>query len=355
MPGMIEELLAPAVVTLCASLVATRLAMELARRLSFLDRPGGELHKQQAAAVPYGGGLAMAVAVALGLAMVALLPPLGAIPLEGSNPKHGSLVPVYLGALALLAVGLYDDLHPLRPGVKLLCQAAIAALVVPSAGLGIDSLRAWPPLYYGAAWAWLVLVSNAYNLLDHADGLCGSVATVSALVLFSGGIMSGDLDFARWCLMLAAALVGFLAWNLPPARIYMGDAGSLPLGFLIGAGTLSVTFWPSGVSGSPLAVLSPVLITALPLFDTATVVIKRLASHRPIMLGDRNHISHRLRRLGLTPRRSLLTAIVLQAALSAGALQLRTESLLTGAVVIAQSLAIFVVVVFLETARDDHG
>jgi UDP-GlcNAc:undecaprenyl-phosphate GlcNAc-1-phosphate transferase len=355
MPEMIEELLAPAVVTLCASLIATRLTMWLSRRLSFLDRPGGEAHKQQAAAVPYGGGLAMAVAVAIGLATVALWPPLNAIPLEGSNPKHGSLVPVYLGALALLAVGLYDDLRPLRPGVKLLFQAVIAALVVPSAGLGIESLRAWPPLYYGAAWAWLVLVSNAYNLLDHADGMCGSVATVSALVLFSGGIMSGDLDFARWCLMLAAACVGFLAWNLPPARIYMGDAGSLPLGFLIGAGTLSVTFWPSGVSGSPLAVLSPVLITALPLFDTATVVIKRLASRRPIMQGDRNHISHRLRRLGLTPRRSLLTAIVLQAALAAGALQLRTESLLTGAVVIAQSLAIFVVVVFLETARDDHG
>jgi UDP-GlcNAc:undecaprenyl-phosphate/decaprenyl-phosphate GlcNAc-1-phosphate transferase len=355
MREMIEELLAPAVVTLCASLIATRTAMWLARRWSFLDRPGGELHKQQSAAVPYGGGLAMAVAVALGLAMVALLPALTAIPLEGGSPKHGSMVPVYLGALALLVVGLYDDLRPLRPGIKLLFQAAIAAVVVPTAGLGIDSLRSWPPLYYGAAWAWLVLVSNAYNLLDHADGMCGSVATVSALVLFSGGIMSGDLDFARWCLMLAAAFIGFLAWNLPPARIYMGDAGSLPLGFLIGAGTLSVTFWPSGFSGSPLAVLSPVLITALPLFDTLTVVIKRLASRRPIMQGDRNHISHRLRRLGLTPRRSLLTAIVLQAALAAGALQLRTESLLTGAVVIAQSLAIFVVVVFLETARDDHG
>ncbi len=358
MPGMIEELLAPAVVTLCASLIATRVAMWLSRRWSFLDRPGGELHKQQAAAVPYGGGLAMAVAVALGLATTVSLWPSPAQrhrARSASAPKHGSLVPVYLGALALLAVGVYDDLRPLRPGVKLLCQAAIAAVVVPSAGLGIDSLRSWPPLYYGAAWAWLVLVSNAYNLLDHADGMCGSVATVSALVLFSGGIMSGDLDFARWCLMLAAACLGFLAWNLPPARIYMGDAGSLPLGFLIGAGTLSVTFWPSGVSGSPLAVLSPVLITALPLFDTATVVIKRLASRRPIMQGDRNHISHRLRRLGLTPRRSLLTAIVLQAALSAGAIQLRTESLLTGAVVIAQSLAIFVVVVFLETARDDHG
>jgi UDP-GlcNAc:undecaprenyl-phosphate GlcNAc-1-phosphate transferase len=351
---MIEELLVPAGVTLVVSVVATRLTMWLARKLQFLDRPGGEAHKQQAVAVPYGGGLAMCSAIVIGLITLRYLP-LPALALEGGSPDHGSMLPIYLGAVALLGVGWYDDVRPLRPWMKLLAQALIAAVVVPTAGLGIDSLRAYPPLYYGAAWMWLVLVSNAYNLLDHADGLCASVAVVSALVLFSGGIMSGDLDFARWCLILSAGVVGFLVWNLPPARIYMGDAGSLPLGFLIGAGTLSVTFWPSGESGSPLSILSPVLITALPLFDTATVVLKRLARHQPIMKGDRNHISHRLRRLGLTPRRSLLTAILLQVALAAGALQLRTDSLLTAVVVIAQSLAFFVVVVFLETTRDQHG
>jgi UDP-GlcNAc:undecaprenyl-phosphate GlcNAc-1-phosphate transferase len=218
--------------------------------------------------------------------------------------------------------------------------------------LAIDSLRPFGVVAWLAAWAWMVAVSNAYNLLDHADGLCGSIAGVSALVLFSGAVLSGDLELGRLCLVLAAAITGFLVWNWPPARIYMGDAGSMGIGFLIGAGTLSVTFWPSGVSGSPLAILSPVLITALPLFDTASVIVKRLRRHRPIMQGDRNHISHRLARLGLTPRRGLLTAIALQVALAAGALQLRSDDLLPGVVVIAQSLAIFVAVVFLETARD---
>jgi UDP-GlcNAc:undecaprenyl-phosphate GlcNAc-1-phosphate transferase len=115
-----------------------------------------------------------------------------------------------------------------------------------------------------------------------------------------------------------------------------------------------VTFWPSGESGSQLAVLAPVLITALPLFDTATVVVKRLRRNKPIMQGDRNHISHRLHRLGMTPPRRLLTAIAVQVALAAGALQLRTQDLLTAAIVIAQSAAIFIVVVLLETTRDHH-
>lgn len=343
---MLDVLLVPMAVALVLSFICTRIALELARRLAFLDRPGAELHKQQALAVPYGGGVAMAVAIAVAL----LVAP--AFPVDGEPADHGPLWPIYAGAGALLLVGLADDVRPLGPRTKLAAQALIAAAVVPLADLGIDSLKPWPWLSYGIAWAWLVLVSNAYNLLDHADGLCGSVAAVSALVLFSGAVLSGDLELGRMCLVLAAAIAGFLAWNWPPARIYMGDAGSLAIGFLIGAGTLSVTFWPSGESGSPLAILSPVLITALPLFDTASVVVKRLRRHRPIMQGDRNHISHRLARLGLTPRRGLLTAIALQVALAAGALQLRSEDLLPGVVVIAQSLAIFVAVVFLETARD---
>ena len=353
---MFDVLLLPVLVACAVSLAATRLCIALAVRLRFLDRPGSEAHKLQARAVPYGGGAGMAVAVAAGLAAAAWLPALGAGAnrLADDTPAvdHGSLLPICLGALALFLVGLVDDLRPLPARVKLVAQALVAAVVVPLADLGIDTFQHQPVLYYGVAWAWLVLVTNAYNLLDHADGLCGSVATVSLLAIFSGALLSGDVELARLVLVMVGAIAGFLVWNLPPARVYMGDAGSLPLGFLVGCGTLSVTFWPSGESGSQLAVLTPLLLTALPLFDTATVVIKRLRRRVPIMKGDRSHISHRLSRLGLTPRRSLLTAVSLQLALAAGALQLRTDDLLSGVVVLAQSAAIFVAVVFLETTRD---
>jgi len=347
---MLDSLLLPMVAAFLISVLATRVAMAIAGRLAFLDRPGAEAHKQQTRAVPYGGGGAMALAVTAALLISLTLPPLEI----AGVPDHGPLWPLFAGTAALFLVGLIDDLHPLGARSKLLAQVVIAGGTVWFGDLALDSLRAWPWLAYGLAWAWLVLVSNAYNLLDHDDGLCASIAVVSALVLFSGAQLSGDAELARLWLVLVGALLGFLVWNRPPARIYMGDAGSLPLGFLIGAGTLSVTFWPSGESGSQLAVLSPVLITALPLFDTATVVVKRLRRGAPIMQGDRNHISHRLHRLGMTPRRRLLTAIAVQVALAAGALQLRTQEFLTAAVVIAQAAAIFVVVVLLETTRDKH-
>lgn len=347
---MLDALLLPMAVAFLISVIATRLAMYFAGRLAFLDRPGTEAHKQQTRAVPYGGGAAMAVALAGALLVALLLPPL---PTDGAL-DHKPLWPLFAGTAALFLVGLFDDVRPLGARTKLAAQVVIAGATVWFGDLGLDSLRPWPVLSYGLAWAWLVLVSNAYNLLDHDDGLCGSIAVVSALVLFSGAQLSGDADLARLWLVLVGAILGFLVWNRPPARIYMGDAGSLPLGFIIGAGTLSVTFWPSGESGSPLAVLTPVLITALPLFDTATVVIKRLRRNKPIMQGDRNHISHRLHRLGMTPPRRLLTAIAVQVALAAGALQLRTQELLTAAVVVAQAAAIFVVVVLLETTRDRH-
>lgn len=348
---MLESLLLPFAIAFIVAVIATRVSITVAARLAFLDRPGAEAHKQQTRAVPYGGGAGMAVAVGVTLLLVALIPALQTVSLATGR---GPWWPLAVGALGLFIVGLIDDLKPMRARTKLLSQIFFAGVTVWFGDLGLDSLRAWPLLSYGLAWAWLVLVSNAYNLLDHDDGLCASIAVVSVLVIFSGAQLSEDGIFAQFCLILVGALLGFLVWNRPPARIYMGDAGSLPLGFIIGVGTLSVTFWPSGETGSPLSVLAPVLITALPLFDTATVVIKRLRRHQPIMQGDRNHISHRLHRLGMTPKRRLLTAIAVQVALAAGAIQLRSEEFLTAAVVIAQAAAIFMVVVLLETTRDHH-
>jgi UDP-GlcNAc:undecaprenyl-phosphate/decaprenyl-phosphate GlcNAc-1-phosphate transferase len=343
---MLTALIIPICATLIMAIIATWAAIYLAKRLRFLDTPGVEAHKQQTHAVPYGGGIAMAVAVGIGLSLAYFLP------IEHDQPSRPWLC-IAAGALALLLVGFYDDVKRLSANKKLLAQAIIAGVVVYYGELNLDSLREWPILSYGLAWLWLVLVSNAYNLLDHDDALCGSIAVVSALVLVSGSLLSGDVETARIYLLIIAAILGFLWWNRPPARVYMGDAGSLALGFLIGVGTLMVTFWPSGESGSPLAILSPVLITALPLFDTASVVIKRLRTGQPIMRGDRNHISHRLQRLGLSPKRRLLTAIALQIALAAGALLLRSEDLLTAIVIIAQAGAICVVFILLETTRSE--
>lgn len=332
------------VVTACAAGLIRRGAV----RLGFLDQPGAEAHKQQAQAVPYGGGLAVGLGLAAALVAGWLLVPVPPVP----DADRTVILPVLLGAAALFIVGLIDDRHRLSARTKLLCQALVAAAVVPTAHLGIDSLRDQPLLYYGLSWAWLVLITNAYNLIDHADGLCGTIAGISAVVLAIGAGLSHDAAQALLFAALAGALAGFLLWNAPPARLYLGDAGSLPVGFLIGAGTLGVTFWPSGEGGTSLAILSPLLITALPLFDTAAVTVKRLRLGTAVLRGDRNHVGHRLGRLGLSPRRSLLTVAALQAALAAGTIHLRHADASTALIVLAQSAAILVAMLFLETMRD---
>lgn len=323
----------------------------IAGRLRFLDRPGSEAHKAQARSVPYGGGIGMALAMALVLTPAFIL--IGGEdhvpPLLGRSTV---IMPLMVGAGVLFLLGLVDDWRPQRAWVKLAIQAVVCAGAVWAGDLDIDSLHGLPILAYGLAWCWLLLITNAYNLLDHADGLSASVALVSAGVLLIGSIGGDDLILSTVWATLMGCLAGFLVWNLPPARIYMGDSGSLPLGFLIGVGTLSVTFWPSEEGGSPLAILSPLLITAIPLFDTAVVVVKRLRRGQPLHIGDRNHISHRLSRLGVGPRASLAAVVALQISLAAGALQLRDQEWTPGLVVLAQSAAVLLAVVLLETSRD---
>jgi len=342
-------LILPSAIVLSA--VSVGICRVCARRWSFMDRPGLEAHKQQTTAVPYGGGIGMGIALALCVLGAWFLFP--AAQRRTELMEHGNTPFVALfGALLLFGLGLWDDLRRLRAGIKMLVQAVVCAGAVWAGHFGIDSLAAMPGVAFLVAWCWLMLVTNVYNLLDHADGLSGSVALVSASVLLYGSLAAGDLASSVLWAALMGCLGGFLLWNLPPARIYMGDSGSLPLGFLIGVGTLSVTFWPSAEGGTPLAILSPLLITAIPLFDTAVVVTKRIRRGASPFIGDRNHISHRLSRLGMGPKKSLATVVALQIALAAGTLQLRTQDWLTASVILAQAAAVLLAVILLETSRD---
>jgi len=339
-------LLPPFIALLGAAGLCT-VAIRFAPGLRFVDRPGSEAHKLHGRTIPYGGGPAMAMAVIAALLCSLVLP----------LPEAGAGLPwaVLAGAIALVAIGMVDDVRPLPAKLKLAVQMLICAAAVTLADLPVDFLRHYHPiLAWLAAFGWLLLMTNAYNLLDHADGLSGSVALVGCAALAGGAMLGGDPAASRMWLSLAAALAGFLLLNRPPARIYMGDAGSLAIGFLIGCGTLSTTFWPSDQSGSALALLSPVLICAIPLFDTGAVIVKRLRRGKPLMRGDRNHISHRLTRLGVGPKASLGAVIALQVGLASSSFQLRNADPISAIVALAQAAAICVALVLLETSRD-HG
>lgn len=208
-------------------------------------------------------------------------------------------MPVWVGAGLLFAVGLADDLWGVRPGVKLVVQLGSAGLVLWT------GLLFWPD---GPQWIagpltvlWVLGLTNALNLLDAMDGVAAGVAAVAAAAF--GGIagLQGQMPLVAVAGALAAAEAGFLVFNASPARIFMGDCGSLPLGYVLAILGL-------GVQGGSVALpaLVPVLVLAIPLFDTLFVSATRLYRGQSIAEGGVDHTMHRLVRLGGTERQVAL-------------------------------------------------
>lgn len=270
------EIAAAFVLTLLAAIPLRWLAL----RLKVVDRPGPR--KSHDRPIPYLGGLA----ILLGLAVSLLV----------FEPQLWTLVAL-LGALAL--IGLFDDLWTASAGTKLLMECAVAVVAVI---LGYTwSITDSDVLNGIVTVVWLVGLTNAFNLLDNMDGLTSSVAAFSLI-----GMSLVAPATAPLALPLAGALVAFLLLNFPPARMFMGDAGSLVVGFGVGLSTVVTANIAEGLHSVALLGL-PV---AVAVFDTSMVIISRLMRGRPIHFGGRDHFSHRLRLLGWSPRQIVLAAVL---------------------------------------------
>jgi UDP-GlcNAc:undecaprenyl-phosphate/decaprenyl-phosphate GlcNAc-1-phosphate transferase len=207
------------------------------------------------------------------------------------------MLPLAGGAL-IFAVGLTDDLLSLKPSTKLIAQIALAAMFVFFG----ERLHwtPWPAVDMLLTVVWLVGVTNAFNLLDNMDGLCAGVALIAGVALMSG--LAGRPDNAAELLFLAillGATTGFLIYNHHPASIFMGDAGSLFLGFTLAALTLTAGGPDNDRSRVLSIVAAPMLVLLIPIFDTTLVTVSRLLSGRPVSQGGRDHSSHRLVAIGL--------------------------------------------------------
>jgi UDP-GlcNAc:undecaprenyl-phosphate/decaprenyl-phosphate GlcNAc-1-phosphate transferase len=299
-------------VALVVGLVVTPLMRTLAYRLDLLDQPGGR--KVHRLPVPRLGGVGMAIAfgVALGLAVLAS-PDLGAT--AGLRPNRAPAILVGVGLL--LAIGIVDDARGMRALVKLGLQAG-AAVVVWWLGLSLERLFLpfgivdLGPLALPITVAWIVGVINAVNLIDGLDGLASGVA-LTALGAF--GLLAAVDGIDPTLPIIAAtvgAAVGFLAYNLHPATIIMGDTGSMFLGFVVAAVAISLT--QDGVR--PVAPWVPIIALGVPLADTVWAVVRRTARGEPFFVADRGHIHHQLLGRGLTQRDAMLTLTAVSAALA---------------------------------------
>jgi UDP-GlcNAc:undecaprenyl-phosphate GlcNAc-1-phosphate transferase len=198
---------------------------------------------------------------------------------------------------------------------------------------------------------WVVGITNAMNLLDNMDGLSAGVAAIVSFILFVVALEAGQTFVAAMLAVLFGTLVGFLVYNFNPASLFMGDAGSLFLGFLLAAMSVSTTYYQGGGAGrGRLSVVAPVVVLAIPIFDTLSVMAIRLKNGAPLMNGDKNHFSHRLVRLGMTVREAVLTIYILSLTIGLSAVLLPQVGALGESLVLLHTLGIMVVIILLECA-----
>jgi UDP-GlcNAc:undecaprenyl-phosphate GlcNAc-1-phosphate transferase len=280
------------------SLVLTPICRDVFRSYGVVDQPDAarKVHRYP---TPRVGGLAIAIAY---LVAYVLVRPEEGSPLAQQLSLVWRLLP---GAALAFAIGLLDDLFNLRAWIKLVGQLAAAGLAcvggvrILSVG-GASANEAWWNI--PVTILWLLACMNAFNLVDGLDGLAAGVGLFATLTVFTAAMMQHNMVLAVATFPLAGALLAFLCYNFNPATIFLGDSGSLLIGFLLGC---YAAIW-SNKSATLLGMTAPLMALSIPLLDVALAIVRRFLRHQPIFDADRGHIHHRLLDRGFTPRRAVL-------------------------------------------------
>jgi UDP-GlcNAc:undecaprenyl-phosphate GlcNAc-1-phosphate transferase len=271
-----------------AAFVATPVIGRVAFRTGFVDKP--KPHKMHLRPMPLLGGLAIYLALCIALLRV------------NFSTELVSMLAIAVCATLLMLVGLWDDRRGIAPRIKLLAQIA-AALLTTAAGVQVE-LTPWPIANVAITLFWFVGITNAVNLMDNMDGLAAGTSAISALFFTILSASAGQGLVASLAAAVTGASLGFLYYNISPAMIFMGDTGSLLLGYLLAV--IGVRYSPSNLPlGSTWMV--PIVIMGLPIFDTTLVTFSRLLKRRPVSLGGTDHTSHRLSRHGLGIHRAVFS------------------------------------------------
>ncbi|HHW58113.1 MAG TPA: undecaprenyl/decaprenyl-phosphate alpha-N-acetylglucosaminyl 1-phosphate transferase [Clostridia bacterium] len=296
------------IVAFIVSFFATPFAKKIAFSIGAIDIPNEErrIHTQP---IPRLGGLA----IFLGTIFSILL----------FLPKSSETIGIILGSAIIAVLGLLDDKFGLKAKFKLLGQL-VAAVVLILSGIRIDWLSNpfGGGLIYLKSWVaipltlfWVVGITNTMNLIDGLDGLAAGIAVISSGSLFIVSLLNGRFATAVISIAIAGAALGFLPYNFNPAKIFMGDTGSMFLGFVLAA----ISIQGAVKSAAAIAIAVPILALGVPIFDTAFAIIRRLINGRPIMEADKGHLHHRLLEKGLTQRQVVLVLYAISLVLGVSA------------------------------------
>lgn len=350
------------------SVLATGWIAAHAEKLGLLDRPNAR--KVHTTPIPLGGG----VGIWLGVVMVfatgsmatwlltsnpywtrSLVPESIAIYLPGLLSRIGSIWLLIAAGTILMLLGLLDDRFGLDWKLRLTVEFVVASAVVYGQHLQLTAYIDAPWLTSMLSVFWIVMLINAFNMLDNMDALSGGVASIicgmlSIMLLSTPETSLGQpqLFVAAMMLTLLGGLLGFLKHNWPPAKIFMGDAGSYFVGYWIAIGTLLSTY-PGARGATPHAVLAPLCLLAIPLYDMVSVIWIRLREGRSPFQADKKHFSHRLVELGMTKPQAVATIYLATLTCSLGALILPRTDMIGAGIVISIVLAMLSLIAVLES------
>ncbi|MFZ5516361.1 MAG: glycosyltransferase family 4 protein [Candidatus Zhuqueibacterota bacterium] len=264
------------------------------------------------------------------------------------------LMVILIGGVLMTVIGLLDDYfrEQFSYRFKFLAQFAVAALVV-SFGIRTEFLPG-AILDILVSVIWIVGMSNSFNLLDNMDGLAAGISVISALLFFIISIVQQQVFMAFIFCAFAGSVSGFLPYNFKPAKIFMGDTGSLFIGFLFGALTLQSSYRVPG-SHSLITVILPVIILSIPIYDTLSVILIRMRERRSIFIGDKCHFSHRLVNLGFSEKWAVLFIYLISLCIGIGSLLLPYTPLWGNILILMQAISIYILITALMVVgRNNH-
>lgn len=342
-------------------LVMTRVMIHVSHKMGVYDVPVGR--KDHGEPVPYLGGAAIYLSfmgvIAIHMWLLNILGPrigfVGVIAEHvnysaalGEEPAYLRALGIVLGGTLIFVVGLIDDLITLRARWKLLAQI-VAAVIVVHFGVRLQLFIKYELIASVVTVVWIVFIINAFNFMDNMDGLCAGVALIAALIFFLVVFPLNQTLTAAILLTVAGTTLGFLFYNFNPARIFMGDAGAMFLGFILASLTVVGTFYMYHQT-SRWGLLTPLFVLSVPIFDTVGVVYLRFRAGLPIYLGDNRHFSHRLVHLGMSKRDSVIFIYLVAVSVGLGATLLRYLGLFGAVTLFVQTLGIFAIIILLMIA-----
>lgn len=343
------------------SAILTAIISQVARMTGFVAHPKKDRFSSRV--VPLGGGIAIFWTIALvifaGCVIIKFVLPQGPewlgpeilVHARGFVDKMPEITFVIILVSILHVIGLWDDLRGLGPWSKLVFQFIIAALAASMADIRLEFFIENRFLTAVLSAVWIVMIINAFNFLDNMDGLGAGIALIVSAVFFYAASSNGQVFISAMGLIFIGSLLGFLLFNFPPAKIFMGDSGSLVIGFFVALLSIKTTYFVEEIGQGIYAVFMPLIVLAVPLYDFGSVILLRLSQGKSPFVGDTQHFSHRLKRMGLTDRQVAITLYLATATTSLSAIFLYQVDFAGAILIFVQTIMILILIATLEFSQ----